>query len=187
MRGSASFSVAAGPGAGVALTRGLAGAPRGITRRGMGSASPMGISGTSPSATSTEGGITGCAKVTWAILCAGFLAVQHPPQKSVQPQASKTNRFPGRGFTTKATGIVGILRGERQLNTKSCSASHLRRKVYRTVMKLHNSEGAGKSDAAATWPRCKEKLKHLFPVLRRYSLSGVAHGDFGHFAAPAKS
>jgi len=42
---------------------------------------------------------------------------------------------------------------ERQLDTEYGSAADLRRKVYRTVVELNNSEGAGQTDAASAGPR----------------------------------
>src|SRR5215472_18901506 len=94
--------------------------------------------------------------------------------------------LPGGASGYKTRGCSACSRGERQLDTESCSATNLRSKVYRTVVKLHNSESARKPDATSARPRCKEKLKHFLPVLGWNSFSRVAHGNLRHFAAPAQ-
>src|SRR5256885_921028 len=53
-------------------------------------------------------------------------------------------------------------------------------------MKLYNSERAGQSDAAASWPRSEKKLKDFLPVLQRNAFSRITHADFRHFTAPAE-
>src|SRR6202521_2331271 len=75
---------------------------------------------------------------------------------------------------------------ERELDAESRSPANLRRKVYRTVVKLYNSERAGQSDAAAAGSRCKEKLKNFLAILHRNAFAGIAHGNLRHFAAAAE-
>src|SRR5260370_33267495 len=76
--------------------------------------------------------------------------------------------------------------GKRQLDAKCRSPANLRRKVYRTVVELYNSEGAGQSDAAAARTRGKEQWKNFLPVLQWDPFAGAAHGEFCHFSDTAE-
>src|SRR6267143_6772838 len=86
------------------------------------------------------------------------------------------------------TGVAfpSCLGRERQLDSKGRAPANLRSKVYRTVVKLHNSERAREPDPAAAGSRCEKQLKDFLAVFRRNSFPGVAHGNFRHFAASAQ-
>src|SRR5262249_39988574 len=58
--------------------------------------------------------------------------------------------------------------------------------VYRTVEKLHNSEGRSQADAAASGTRSKKKLKDFLTMLGSDAFAGVADGNLRHFAAAAE-
>src|SRR6266849_10065743 len=75
---------------------------------------------------------------------------------------------------------------KRELDAERGAPADLRRKVYRTVMELYNSEGTGQSDAVAAGSRCKEELENFLAVFRGNAAARVAHGDFRHFAAAAQ-
>src|ERR1700688_4657236 len=76
---------------------------------------------------------------------------------------------------------------ERQLDAKRRSFADLRRKVYRTVEKLHNAEGAGEPDAAAAGTRGEKKLEDFLSMLGRNAFSGVAYADLRHFTAASEN
>src|SRR5438874_6437947 len=75
---------------------------------------------------------------------------------------------------------------ERQLDAERRSPAYLRSKVYRTVVKLYNSERASQSYSAPAWTRCEKELKNFLPVFQRDSLAGVGYGNLRHLAAPAQ-
>src|SRR6266700_781598 len=75
---------------------------------------------------------------------------------------------------------------EWQFDSKRGSPANLRSKVYRTVVKLHNSKRAGQSDSATPRPGGEKQLKNFLLIFRRDAFAGVAHGDFRHFTAPAQ-
>ena len=74
---------------------------------------------------------------------------------------------PKRNASRPGTGLLSpsSSRRQRQLDPKCRSSTDLRSKVYRTVVKLYNSERARQSDAAAAGTRGKKKLKDLLPIL----------------------
>jgi hypothetical protein len=94
------------------------------------------------------------------------------PKKSGQRNAMVSNRNSGAGLV-----FPSCSGRERQLDAKRRASANLRSKVYRTVVKLHNSESAGESDAAAAGPRREKQLKNLLPVFRGNSLSGITHSN----------
>src|SRR5260221_156862 len=86
----------------------------------------------------------------------------------------------------RAEWLPSLSGRERQLDPECRSPANLRCKVYRTVVELYNSEGAGESDAAAAGSRCKEELENLLTIFERDPSAGIADGDLGHFAAAAE-
>ena len=66
-----------------------------------------------------------------------------------------------REATEQRWGVFAVisenqLSGKWQLDTERRAAADFRSKVYRTIVKLHNSESAGQSDTAAARPRGKK-------------------------------
>src|SRR6266850_5871535 len=86
------------------------------------------------------------------------------------------------------TGIdsPSCLGREGQLDSERRAPTNLRSKVYRTIVKLDNSECACEADPAAAGPRREKQLENFLPVLQWNSFPGVAHGNFRHFAAAAQ-
>src|SRR6266702_8848676 len=109
MIGSLSLSAAVGTGAGVAATRGLAGALRGTTSRGA-IAKSAEISGASPRLTSSAGGTIGCAIAIWLAENAGRFLGTQPPQTNAQAQASSRTFFDELSFVEIRAGLICILK-----------------------------------------------------------------------------
>src|SRR6185369_302408 len=114
-------------------------------------------------------------------------------RRSLRPRPPRRKELPARlaqehGPTLAGrTWILGVSsRCERQFDPECRAPADLRRKVYRTVMKLYNSERAGKSDTAAPRPRGEKKLEDFLPVLQRNAFPRVAHADLRHFTAAAQ-
>src|SRR2546425_304631 len=82
--------------------------------------------------------------------------------------------------------IPSCLGREWQFDAERRAPADLRSKVYRTVVKLHNSKRACESDSAASRPRGKKQLENLLTVFRWNAQSGVAHGNFRHLPAAGR-
>src|SRR5215472_15548668 len=82
--------------------------------------------------------------------------------------------------------VWAMLGREWQLDPERCAPANLRSKVYRTVVKLHNSKRAGQSDSATPRSGGEKELENFLLVFRRDAFAGVANCDFRHFAAPAQ-
>src|SRR5215467_6151456 len=82
--------------------------------------------------------------------------------------------------------ICAMLGREWQLDPERRAPANLRCKVYRTVVKLHNSKRAGQSDSTTPRSRREKELENFLLVFGRDAVTGIAHGDFRHFPAPAQ-
>src|SRR5262249_15391796 len=105
-----------------------------------------------------------------------------PPRK--RAAEAKRARRRARAVTGEmGLGAIGLC-GNRQLDAEGRTAANLRSKVYRTVVKLHNSKSANQADSAPARSRSEKELEDFLAMLGSNALASVADRDFRHLAAP---
>ena len=137
MVGSVGFSAGVWSGAGAGTTRGLAGTPRLVTKRGASGAESTGITGGGSNSALAAAGITGCAKAMTPISgLAGALLMKHPLVQVTDAHNSNTKFL----FTFDWAFISLQIRqspfscSQRQLDAEGRSAANFRREINRTVV-----------------------------------------------------
>ena len=129
--------------------------------------------GSSSVGVSTAGGSVGCGM--GAVTSGGGVLTEGGAARTIclLPQPEAARAVAKRSTKSWRLGILCIrhccrtrftlselrslhLMSQWQLDSKRCSASHFRLKVYRTIQQLHSSKGAGESDSASSRPGRKE-------------------------------
>src|SRR5437762_12165951 len=106
--------------------------------------------------------------------------MQHNREKPPPNRGSRAATLLGTGL-----GFPSCSGREWQFDAERRAPADLRSKVYRTVMKLHNSEGACQSYSAASGTRGEKSLENFLAVFQWNAFAGIVHRHFRHLAAAA--